>query len=107
VNAITQSSRSTGIVQGRPAGAPVMKYIPQGDEVNVGDIVLTSGLGGNFPNRIVIGQIVEVRRQDIELFQSAEIQPSAPLEKLEMVMVMRNFQPSDISELSSEERAEE
>ena len=84
-----------------------MKYIPQEEEINVGDIVLTSGLGGSFPNRIVVGQVVKVERRDIELFQSAEIRPSAPLESLEMVNIIRNFTAIDFSQLDEGANAEE
>jgi rod shape-determining protein MreC len=107
VNALIQSSRATGVVQGQLAGRPRMKYIPQDEEIDVGDIVLTSGLGGSFPNRIVIGQVVDVERRDIELFQSAEIRTSTPLESLEMVMIIRNFTAIDFSQLDEETSAEE
>lgn len=107
VNALIQSSRATGVVQGQLAGRPRMKYIPQEEEIDVGDIVLTSGLGGSFPNRIVIGQVVDVERRDIELFQSAEIRTSAPLESLEMVMIIRNFTAIDFSQLDEETNAAE
>jgi len=107
VNVLIQSSRATGVVQGQLTGRPLMKYIPQEEEINVGDIVLTSGLGGSFPNRIVIGQVVKVERRDIELFQSAEIRPSAPLESLEMVNIIRNFTAIDFSQLDEGANAEE
>jgi rod shape-determining protein MreC len=57
VSALIQRSRATGLVQGYPGQELVMRYIPQGEEVEVGDVVLTSGLGGSFPKRLVIGQV--------------------------------------------------
>ena len=49
VNAILQSSRLNGVVRGTPSGDLVMDYIPQGEEFSVGEVVLTSGLGGRVP----------------------------------------------------------
>ena len=55
-----QSSRAQGIVSGRLAQDLVMDYIPQDESVAVGDVILTSGMGGNYPKALVIGQVVEV-----------------------------------------------
>jgi len=93
VNTIIQSSRATGIVEGRADGGLVMKYIPQTVTVNVGDIILTSGLGATFPKRLVIGQVTAVHKRDIELFQQAEIKPTVDFERLEIVLVITNFEP--------------
>ncbi len=57
VNAILQSSRVNGVVRGNPGDDLLMDYIPQGVLFSVGEIVLTSGLGGNFPKGIPIGQV--------------------------------------------------
>jgi len=94
VNALVQRSRATGVLQGRLGANPVMRYIAQGEDVQVGDIVLTSGLGGNFPKGQVIGQVVAVHQRDIELFQEAEVRPSVDFNRLEMVIVIRGFQPT-------------
>lgn len=93
VNAIIQSSRATGIVEGKADGGLVMKYIPQTVTVNVGDLVLTSGLGAAFPKRLMIGQVTAVHRRDIEMFQQAEIKPTVDFERLEIVLVITNFEP--------------
>src|SRR5690606_38491487 len=67
VNAILQSSRLNGVVRGAPGGTVVMDYIRQGEEFSVGEVVLTSGLGGRFPKGIPIGQVVEIRQRDIDV----------------------------------------
>ena len=93
VNAITQSTRATGLVEGRPDGLPVMRDIPQGDTVSVGDTVFTSGLGGNFPRQILIGQITAVERNDYDLYQTAIVQPTVDFNHLEMVLIITDFEP--------------
>jgi rod shape-determining protein MreC len=97
VNAIIQSSRATGIVEGKADGSLVMKYIPQPVEVNVGDIILTSGLGATFPKRLVIGQVTAVHKRDIELFQEAEIKPTVDFDRVEIVLVLTNFEPIEMA----------
>jgi rod shape-determining protein MreC len=98
VSALIQRSRATGMVQGRLGAELVMRYIPQTETVVVGDVVLTSGLGGTFPKRLVIGQITQVRHDDVEMFQEATIAPAVDLYDLESVMVLLNFDPIEIPE---------
>ncbi len=98
VSAFIQRSRTTGLVQGYLGHGLVMRYIPQSETVVVGDVVLTSGLGGSFPKRLVIGQITEVHRDDVEMFQSATIAPSVDPHSLESVMVLLNFDPFELPE---------
>jgi rod shape-determining protein MreC len=100
VNALIQTSRATGVVEGQVGGSLVMKYIPQGEPVNVNDIVLTSGLGGNFPKKLIIGQVTAVRQRDIEMFQEAEVRPTVDFNNLEIVLVITNFQPIGLEETS-------
>lgn len=95
VSAIAQSTRATGLVEGRVDGLPVMRDIPQADTVSVGDTVFTSGLGGNFPRQLLIGQIVSVERNDSDLYQTAVVQPTVDFDRLEMVLVVTDFEPID------------
>lgn len=97
VNAVVQSTRATGVVQGDVTGNLIIKYVPQGEAIKTGDKILTSGLGGNFPKRLVIGQVTEVRKRDIDLFQEATIQPSVDFTRLEFVLILKKFTPSDIT----------
>ncbi len=81
------------MVNGRAGAQPVMEFIPQDADVGVGDVIITSGLGGNFPKNLVIGQVVEVRQRDFEMFQQATIRPTVNFDRLEFVLVITNFQP--------------
>jgi rod shape-determining protein MreC len=100
VNAIMQSSRLNGVVRGNPGGDLIMDYIPQGAIFSIGEVVLTSGLGGRFPKGIPIGQVVEIRQRDIDVFQQAVVRPTVDFQRLELVMVVTNFDPmEDVPEL--------
>lgn len=93
VNALIQESRATGVVQGSIRQGLTMRYIQQTEDVKPGDLVLTSGLGGNFPTRLIIGQVTAVMKTDVELFQQAEVRPSVDFGRLEMVLVLTSFEP--------------
>lgn len=93
VSALAQSTRASGSVRGQADGSLVMVRIPQTDTVSKGDTVFTSGLGGNFPRQILIGQITEVQRKDYELYQTAVVQPTVDFDHLEVVMIITDFEP--------------
>jgi rod shape-determining protein MreC len=99
VAAILQDSRVTGLIVGEQSlGLLRMAYIPQDKEIQVGDRVLTSGLGGLLPKGLVIGQVVEVEKMDYELFQEAAVRPALDLSQVEMVLVITGFQPIPIEQ---------
>jgi rod shape-determining protein MreC len=95
VNALIQNSRVTGLVRGHIDGTLIMERIPQDATVNPGDIVLTSGLGGNFPDKLVIGQVTEVVKRDQDMFQTARIRPTVDFGKLETMLIITSFKPVD------------
>lgn len=101
VNALTQSTRASGLVEGQADGSLVMRAIPQSDTISVGDTVFTSGLGGNFPRQILIGQITEVERKDYDLYQVASVEPTVDFDHLEAALVIVGFEP--IESTKSEE----
>ena len=98
VSAVVQSTRATGVTQGDVNGNLVIKYVPQGEAIKTGDLILTSGMGGTYPKRLVIGQVTEVRKHDIELFQEASIIPSVDFTRLEFVLILKKFTPADITQ---------
>jgi len=93
VNALTQSTRAGGLVQGQVDGSLILRAVPMDETLSVGDTVFTSGLGGNFPRQILIGQITAVDRQDYEPYQSATVQPTVDFAHLEMVLIVVGFEP--------------
>ncbi len=83
----------TGLVVGQGQGRLLMRYIAQGEPLQVGDQVVTSGLGETFPKGLAIGRVVQVRRLDVEPFQEAVIEPAVALGRLENVLIITNFRP--------------
>jgi len=73
--------------------------IPQDDDIEIGDLALTSGLGGGYPPDLIVGQVVNVRSRDIDLFKQATIQPVVYFNDLSIVLVIVNFNPVEIAPL--------
>jgi rod shape-determining protein MreC len=96
VSARLQSSRVQGSVRGQLSGNLRMTMIPIGNVIQVGDLVITSGLGGNFPPDLIIGVVTSVRQFEFELFQEAEVTSLNNFDTLEFVLVMTSFEPIDI-----------
>lgn len=97
VSARTQTNRVEGAVIGLASGALRLTLIPQGAQVQVGDLVLTSGLGGNLPPDIVIGQVTSTRQFQSDIDQTAEVRSLIDFDRLEMVLVVTSFEPVDLS----------
>jgi rod shape-determining protein MreC len=91
-----EATRADGTVIGQTSSALEMHYIPLDVTIQNGDLVRTSGLGGNLPPDILIGQVSSSRLgQDAD--QVATIRSLINFDALEFVMVVTNFQPVDLS----------
>jgi len=84
----SSESRVTGIIKGRPEGGLLMQRIPQEETLQTGETVVTSDFGGLLPEGLVIGQIVQIRRKDVDVLQEAVIEPSADMMRLERLYVL-------------------
>ena len=90
------ASRAEGMVFGGGLGGRLtMDWIGLERPVEIGDIVLTSGTGGFFPEDLVIGHVIEVSRSDADLFQRAVLEPAVNFNTLEVVFVVSGFEPVD------------
>lgn len=94
VNAKVVESNADGIVRGTP-GRGLAFDLAQGD-IKVGDIVVTSGLGGNYPQDIPIGRVSEVSGSSQELFKKVTIEPRVRVSTAQTVLVLTSFLPQRI-----------
>ncbi|MFN2156208.1 MAG: rod shape-determining protein MreC [Anaerolineae bacterium] len=107
VAGLVQSSRAPGLISGRLGQDLVMDYIPQEEIISAGDVILTSGMSGNYPKSLLIGQVLEVEQRDIDPFQRAIVRPSVNFEKLETVLVITTFEPLDVEGAIGEDLPED
>lgn len=93
-------TRATGEVVGRLSSPLAMREIRATDRVAVRDLVVTAGLslgkrlGSPYPKGLPIGRIVDVQQDPGSIVQTALIEPSADLERLEDVLVITSFKPT-------------
>jgi rod shape-determining protein MreC len=99
VNVSLQNSKTEALLAGSLTGDLSLDMIPQDAAVQPGDIILTSGLGGDYPPNVLVGQVVTVRKLDYELFQSATVQPNVDFGRVQFVLVIVNFNPIEVSPL--------
>jgi len=94
-----QPSEVDGVLTGSITGDLSVDLIPQDATLQAGDLVFTSGIGGLFPSSILVGQVSSVRQEAQALFQTATVQPVVDFTRLEIVLVIVNFQPVDLTPL--------
>jgi rod shape-determining protein MreC len=100
VNVRLQNEEETeASLVGSVTGDVTLDLIPQDVKIEIGDLVLTSGLGGGYPPDLIVGQVVNVRSRDFDLFQQDTIQPVVDFNRLPIVLVIVNFKPVDIAPL--------
>jgi rod shape-determining protein MreC len=88
VDVVIQRSRVQGIMEGKVDEVCILKYVQKNEDVQVGDIVVASGLGGVFPKGLLVGTVSQVDRMRPGIFQYIEVSPSVDLSKLEEVLVL-------------------
>jgi rod shape-determining protein MreC len=97
VSSITLESRAQGVVSGGYNRRLTMEFVTQESTVKEGDTVLTSGLGGTYPQGLVIGRVTGVTGNPQEVFRQVTVEPLASLSRLENVLVMTSFVPNKIT----------
>lgn len=78
-----------GIVKGKIGEGLLLEQIPQDEKINQGDLIATSGLGGQFPKGIIIGKVENVKQISGSIFQAIEARPMLNLSKIEKVMIIK------------------
>ena len=93
VNALVQRSRAQGIVTGRSDAHLRLQYVQKGADVGVGDLVVSSGLGGGHPKGLLLGSVSYLTSNDQEPFQTIRLAPAVQIASLETVLVVKDFAP--------------
>jgi rod shape-determining protein MreC len=91
VGAMLANSRIQSPVGGQGEPLLAMKYVPNDDEVNVGERVITSGMDKIFPRDLPVGTVTEIKPGNP--FKQIRIKPAANLQRLEEVLVLLSLRP--------------
>jgi rod shape-determining protein MreC len=90
VDALVQNDRARGIVKGGMAGQCLFKYVLRKHDIEIGDIVVSSGLDGIFPKGLAVGYVSAVIKPKAGIFQEVTVTPYVDFEKLEEVLIVLN-----------------
>lgn len=87
IAALVQRTRTRGIVHGL-GGNMSIKYAARNADIKVGDLIVTSGMGGVFPKGLPLGSIKTIEKRQFGFFQQVEVIPAVNFSYLEELMVM-------------------
>ena len=88
VDVLIQRTRVRGIASGDMQGNVTLKYVERKEDIQIGDVLVTSGFDRIFPKGQVIGTVVNVGTNDGRMFQDVEVKLSADLARVEEVLVV-------------------
>lgn len=95
VACFVSSTRDTGVVCGDSEyshqGKTVIKYLPKNTEVEVGDIINTTGMGGVFPKDLLIGTIESIETDSSGNYNYAVVEPVSNIAEVKTVFVIKNY----------------
>lgn len=97
VSGLVQETRAAVIVEGLVDKSGLLKLTPleSSAQMNVGDTVISSGLGGVFPKGIKLGKIERIEDGAYGVTKVAYVRPDVDLSSLEEVLIVRDSRPFD------------
>ena len=91
-------TRTPGIIEGEARGTIRFKYMARdGAGIQVGDMVVTSGLGGLFPRGIPIGRVGSIDDRGSALFHYAQITPAVDFARIDEVLLLTGDAARDVA----------
>ncbi|MCS6774618.1 MAG: rod shape-determining protein MreC [Thermoflexales bacterium] len=97
INVRLVKSRATGTVSGSEEGILRLENVLQTEPLEVGDQIVTSGLGGLLPASLPVGVVEAIVSSDVEAQRTAIVRPAAALNRLERVLVVDWASPLQIT----------
>jgi len=91
-------TRTPGIVEGEPSGALRFKYMARdGAQIEVGDVLVTSGQGGLFPRGIPVGRVRSIDDRGAALFHYAVLEPAVNFSRIDDVLLITGEPRHDLA----------
>ena len=88
-DAMVQRTRVRGMLKGKGGNRCSLEFVPKNTDVQVGDLVLASGLVGLYPKGLVFGKVTAANKKNPGVFQEIEVSPNVDLSTLEEVLVVK------------------
>ncbi len=87
IDTIIQRSRVRGLIEGAQSHA-LLKYLKVDDDVQVGDLIVTSGLQNIFPKGFPIGEVTEIDKIPYQPSQNIKVKPFLNASTLEEAFIV-------------------
>lgn len=88
IDAIVQRSRVRGLIIGNRGANCMLQYLKRTDDVQKGDLIITTGLDDIFPKGIPIGHVIKVQKGSYGITQQVEVQPLVNPHHLEELLIV-------------------
>jgi len=88
VFAITEETRVGGAILGDQGVGLILDMVPPDKEVNMGEIVLSSGLDSKTPKGLIIGKVAKKISGENDIFQRFKIKPAVNYKEIERVFII-------------------
>lgn len=88
VSALAQRSRQEGLISGTLGRNLIMKYLGEEPDIKLKDVIITSGLSQAYPKGLLIGQVVEIRKDFSGISFYAIVNPAVNLSKIEELLII-------------------
>ena len=99
---MVQSSRANGIVRGSLVGLLYLEDVAEDSIPSVGDVVITSGLGGSYQSGLIVGTIVSVEKSTANATGRIVVSMNDDVSQLEDVIVVTTEADDDGSDTDSD-----
>jgi len=94
VKVLLAATEARGVMSGDLGRGLLLDLVSPETRLEQNALVVTSGLGGNYPAGLLVGSIRSIENQPQAIFQRAGVEGSAPLSRLATVLVLTSFTPA-------------
>lgn len=98
VDGIIARSRARGIVEGKKSSSCLLRYVEKSEDIQTGDLVVTSGLDNIFPKGFPIATVVSVENKNYSISVQVELKPVVDANKVEEVFIISNAANEDLTD---------
>ncbi len=89
VDALVQRNRVRGVLSGKDSNSCFLRYVRGNQDVQVGDLIITSGKDGVYPKGLRLGVVQGIVKDPVDLFQRIHVKPLVRLTALEEVLIIK------------------
>src|SRR3954467_12695570 len=105
VDVVVQRTGARGLLRGtgdESKASCQVEYVQRTDEVEVGDLLVTSGVGRRFPKGIPVATVTQVVKRDFGIYQRVVATPTVDFSRLEEVLIVTSAPGADAPQASRE-----